>query len=150
MAQKGKGEVPAVLLQHGLTESSDTFVVNDPELSPAYKLLEAGFDVWLGNNRGNKYSRKHQTLDPDTDSKQFFDFSFEDLGKYDLPAQVDYVIKETGRPKISYIGHSQGTAQMFAALADNEEFYAKRINFFGALAPIARIKNIQQSVLKIF
>lgn len=97
--------------------------MNDPELSPAYRLATAGYDVWLGNNRGNKYSRKHVSIDPDLDNAQFFDFSFEDLGKYDVPAQVNYILQATSRLKISFVGHSQGTAQMFAALAENEEYY---------------------------
>lgn len=43
------------------------------------------------------------------------------MGKYDVPANIDYIINETGFSKVAYVGHSQGTTQMFAALADNED-----------------------------
>ena len=69
---------------HGILDSSDAWVVNDDE-SPAFILAKAGYDVWLGNNRGNKYSRRHVTLSPDID-EEFWNFSFEELGAHDLPA----------------------------------------------------------------
>ena len=61
------------------------------ELSPAFRTAKAGYDVWLGNNRGTKYSRGHETLDARKDFSKYFDFSFWELGKYDAPAQIDYV-----------------------------------------------------------
>ena len=69
-------------------------------------MANAGYDVWLGNNRGNKYSRKSLNCNPDKDSRRFFDFSFDELGEYDLNAQIDKVLSESGREKITYIGHS--------------------------------------------
>ena len=68
--------------------------------------------MWLGNNRGSLYSRKHISLKPDEideDAKKYFDYSFYELAKYDLPATIDFVLNYTKKETISYMGHSQGT-----------------------------------------
>jgi predicted alpha/beta hydrolase len=62
--------------------------------------------VFLGNNRGSVNSRGHQTLDIRTDAKKYFDYSFYELGAYDLPAMIDKIYKLTWKSKISYMGHS--------------------------------------------
>lgn len=38
----------------------------------AYLLADRGFDVWLGNSRGNTYSRSHKYIS--THSEQFWNF----------------------------------------------------------------------------
>ena len=48
----------------------------------------------MGNNRGNIYSRGHLSMSADDD--EYFDFSFYELGSYDLTAMVDYVRDFTG------------------------------------------------------
>jgi len=52
-------------MMHGLLDSSDTYFINREELAPGYVLANKGFDVWVGNWRGNKHSRKHVELNPD-------------------------------------------------------------------------------------
>ena len=80
----GKEGAPVVLLQHGLESCSIQWVINTPETAPAFVLSRAGFDVWMGNNRGNIYSHEH--IKYTTKQKEFWDFDFEQMGTFDQPA----------------------------------------------------------------
>lgn len=127
---------PVVYLIHGLLDSSYTFVLNFRTQSLAYLLADAGYDVWLGNNRGTTWSREH--LDLKTTDKRFWDFSWEEMAKFDMPAMLNYVLDVTKRPTLSYVGHSEGTMQAFAGFSINQEL-AKKVTYFGALAPVAYV-----------
>ena len=70
---------------------------------------EIGYDVWLGNTRGNTYSKNHIHLDPK--SKEFWDFGFHEAGREDLTAAIDLVLDTTQEKSLYYIGHSQGTTE---------------------------------------
>ena len=113
----------------------------------AFFFADQGFDVWMNNNRGNRNSRFHKYLDPDNDP-EFWDFSFYEFGKYDQPALINFILKTTGVPNISYIGHSQGTTQIFSALSENAEWFKTRVNVFMMLAPVARVDRCSAKHLK--
>ena len=86
--KRGPPKRPVVILQHGLMDSCAGWVLNG-ESSLAFMLADLGYDVWMNNSRGNRYSRHHVYLDPDggdKDKEQFWDYSFEEMAKYDQPA----------------------------------------------------------------
>lgn len=97
---------------HGIEDSADGWVANDNQ-SPAFILASGGYDVWLGNFRGNKYSKKHLYLSEF--QKEFWNYSWEEFGLYDIPAFTDYVLANSTKSKLAFIGYSQATtAAMFA------------------------------------
>jgi len=131
----GSNQVGApVLVQHALLCSSFDWVNNPANESLAFVLADAGFDVWLGNNRGGPWGRSHTSLE--TDSEEFWDFTIDHMALFDLPAHVDYVLRATGQPSLSYIGHSEGTIQAFAGFSRNSTLSSK-VNLFVAFAPMA-------------
>ena len=137
---------PVVFLQHGLFDSADSWVVNTEENSLGLVLANLGYDVWVGNSRGNKYSRNNQFVDQK--DKKFWDYSFQEMGRYDVPANIKFILEKTGAKKIIYVGHSQGTSQMFAALSDPDvsAYVNSKVSKFIALAPIVYMA-FQESVL---
>ncbi|XP_012528143.1 lipase 3 isoform X2 [Monomorium pharaonis] len=135
-----------ILLVHGLGSSSADWILMGPGRSLGYILADAGYDVWLGNNRGNIYSRNHTSLSP-TD-RAFWNFSYHELGIYDLPAMIDYVLHMTRHEKIYYVGHSEGTTQFWVMASEKPEYNSKIILMIG-LAPAAFSGNIRGPIKKL-
>lgn len=124
-----------VMLQHGLLGSSDDFFLNGQTGSVGYHMVNLGYDVWLGNNRGNKYS-KTIAVSKITD-ETFYDYSFTELGTMDQPAFFKHILSHyatVGDQKIYYFGHSQGTSQMFVGLTDmkTRDFFNTHVKRFFA------------------
>ena len=127
---------PVVLLQHGLLDSADGWIANDESVAPGLVLANKGYDIWFGNSRGNRYSTGHKTLDP-TNSAKYWEFTWMHMGEFDLPALFTYIVGVTGQ-KINYVGHSQGTTQMFAHLANpngKNQAVTSNLRKFAALGP---------------
>lgn len=144
IAPKREGS-PVVYLHHGLLMCSDVWCVRiKKDRNIPFLLHDLGFDVWMGNNRGNKYSTKHIHLKQD--ASEFWDFSIDEFARYDIPNSIDYVLDYTGAKDLTYIGFSQGSAQAFAALSINPSLN-KKVNLVIALAPAMTPTGLHHNVV---
>ncbi|TKR87459.1 hypothetical protein L596_011854 [Steinernema carpocapsae] len=131
---------PVVFLQHGLISASDVWVDNLPNQSAGFIFADAGFDVWIGNSRGNTYGRNHTNLDPN--SPKFWEFSWDEMAKYDLPNSIDAILSRTKQTFLHYVGHSQGSTIVFARNSEDPSLNANIRKHF-ALAPVATFQHIK-------
>ncbi|XP_016997143.2 lipase 3 [Drosophila takahashii] len=137
---------PAILLQHGLFSNSDCWLSSGPDNSLAYLLVDAGYDVWLGNARGNIYSRENNLIS--LNSHKFWHFDWHEIGSIDIPAMVDYILAITGQAQIHYAGHSQGTTVFLIFLIMRPEYNAF-IKSAHLLAPCAYFGNGSSFIFKL-
>lgn len=122
-----------VLMWHGLLDSAFTFLLNMANESLPYLLADEGYDVWLGNCRGNTYGTAHMFLDPRQEA--FWQFTWDAFAQRDVPDVISHVLYRTALPKLAYVAHSQGTMQMFAALSAGY-VQSSQLACFVALGPV--------------
>ena len=63
------------------------------------------------------------------------------MARYDTPAFVEHIKKETGVKKMSYIAHSQGAQEMLYNLVKNATYYEENINFLTLLSGYFEIED---------
>ncbi|XP_053673701.1 lipase 3-like [Anopheles nili] len=129
-------EKAPVLLLHGLLCSSIDWTVQGPDRSLAFIAADEGYDVWLGNVRGNTFSKEHESLN--SRDREFWNFSFHEIGLYDVPAMVDHIRGNTSTDAIHFVGHSQGGAA-FLVMASLRPEYNARFASVHLMAPAAYV-----------
>lgn len=145
---KGGMKKKVVYLHHGLLMNSEVWVcLTERERCLPFELVERGYDVWLGNNRGNKYSKKCVRCNPA--STQFWSFSMDEFAFHDIPDSISYILNTTHQPSLSYVGFSQGTAQAFATLSIHPNLNDK-VDVFIALAPAMSPKGLNSGIVNSF
>lgn len=101
------GTSSPVLLIPGLLQTAGTYLIGKNSLS--IHLLDSGFDVWLGNNRGGLHP---QHVSFSKHDPRMWDWDVPHMALYDLPALLEGIsaIRNDTVP-VSLVSHSQGTAQ---------------------------------------
>ena len=103
----------SVIMQHGLLDGGFTFLILAEDSLPK-KLCDEGYVVYLPYIRGTQFSRTHLDYDSSLNSK-YWEFSFDHIAQYDVPANIKFVKQRDNVEKVYYIGHSQGTLTFFLA-----------------------------------
>ncbi|XP_012536944.1 lipase 3 [Monomorium pharaonis] len=136
-----------VFLQHGILCTSDCWVLIGPGKDLAFLLADQGYDVWVGNVRGNSYCRSHRKMS--TRDKNFWQFSQHEMGTRDLPVMIDYVLNYTKQETLHYIGHSMGTTLLLILLSVKPEYNAK-IKLGVLLSPVAFLKDLSPVLESVY
>jgi len=145
-----KPGAPVVLFQHGNLASMWSYLAHENlEVNAPYVVWKMGYDVWLTNNRGNIFARNSTTIKNITYSKQFWNFTFTEMGVHDVPAHVNYVLEATNRKTLTYVGWSQGTVQFWVAGSDPVvgPLVKEKVNLHVALAPAAWMYHSSSPIL---
>ncbi|MBN1436632.1 MAG: alpha/beta fold hydrolase [Sedimentisphaerales bacterium] len=140
-----------IILCHGLSYNLMFWDLDD-QVSLARYLAQQGYDVWSLSLRGacpssqpwNTAIRKlaHFNIDPaaiNTLTQQMqqtpmIDWTVDEHIQYDIPAAIDFVLEQTERRRVHWIGHSMGGMIMFAYLSQATPEQADKIRTFVAAA----------------
>jgi lysosomal acid lipase/cholesteryl ester hydrolase len=114
-----------------------SWLLNPADQNLPLILADQGFDVWMGNTRGTRFSRRHKYLNPS--QRAFWNWTWDELVSYDLPAMFDHIHGLTGQ-KIHYLGHSLGTLIGFASFS--EKGLVDQVRSAAMLSPVAYLSHM--------
>ncbi|XP_069676692.1 gastric triacylglycerol lipase-like isoform X2 [Periplaneta americana] len=143
--RNSSGKRQPVILQHGLSSAADAWLFAGKDKSLGFILADAGYDVWLTNIRGNRYCLKHISLSPDF--PKFWDFSWHEMGYYDLPATIDYILAVTQQPTVYYVGYSMGNTMLYVMTSTRPE-YNEKLKIGINLSPVVYIGNLSHPIIR--
>ncbi|XP_031108276.1 triacylglycerol lipase 1 [Ipomoea triloba] len=134
---------PPVLLIHGLFMAGDAWFLNSANQSLGFILADRGFDVWVGNVRGTRWSYGHVSLSEK--DKDFWDWSWQELALYDLAEMTRYIYSLTNS-KVLIVGHSQGTIISLAAFTQPD--IVEMVEGAAFLCPISYLDHITSTFVR--
>lgn len=95
LATKG----PLLLLHDQKRDGRSFFTYYDTFSDPlTQRLFDDGWDLWIANTRGTKYSRTHTSLDADgadeaTGAKAYWNFDTTTVAAQDVPAMINKILE---------------------------------------------------------
>ena len=68
------------------------------------------------------------------------------MGKYDIPASIRYILAQTHRKRLVYVGHSLGSTLFFISMIQHPELN-KSVELMIGLAPVSSVANLRGMML---
>jgi lysosomal acid lipase/cholesteryl ester hydrolase len=142
-----------VILCHGLGLNATFWTITDNHL-PA-ELTSHGYHVYVFDNRGSgenahlgRCDRVNKLIrETPLRERGERDWNVDDLVRYDVPAILDYVRRETGHDRVNWVGHSLGGMLIVPYLELDPQ--ADRIaNFVGMGSTIIQAETPQWDMLR--
>ncbi|KAL3174077.1 hypothetical protein MRX96_011818 [Rhipicephalus microplus] len=130
-----------IILVPGILSESGTWFVNFPSQSPGYILADHGFDVWAMNTR-EIAARSRNIHHIRADDDRYWQWSFNEIGRYDLAATVDLVLNTTGASKVTLLAFSQGFTSSLVLLSTRPE-YNRKVSLLMGYGPVANLSGVQ-------
>ena len=95
------------------------------------------------------FSHEHddKTKNSSEMGSDYWDFSFHEMAKYDIIANINYVKKITGNDKISYVCHSQGCTQFLIGYTMTPEFFESNVEKVGTMGAVLQYMNYVKEII---
>ncbi|VVC43280.1 Alpha/beta hydrolase fold-1,Lipase, eukaryotic,Alpha/Beta hydrolase fold [Cinara cedri] len=138
---------PPFLLLHAFMGASDQWFLRDENHDLPSILMKNGYDVWLGDFRGNLYSKGHSRFN--VSDPEYWKFSVDEWAFYDVPAMIDFVLSRTyGRHDRLYLVTYSLSSAIFLATASARPEYNERVIVSYHLAPFMAFSGIRSALLQ--
>ncbi|KAL0215622.1 hypothetical protein P9112_007806 [Eukaryota sp. TZLM1-RC] len=137
------------LFVHGLAVNVASWFFggsNSSVSTPIHVLENTDSNVWFLALRGTSYSYKHVNLS--SSDPQFWDWSMDEMIKYDLPTVVQYIFNTKHVSKFSLIGHSQGGAIILGSLSTHQ-WLNSLVDSAIVMAPAVYLHHIDVTLFKV-
>ena len=141
-----------IMLVAGIWDSPMDFVQDEPcdtvtgvcsqDLPLALHLFNSGFDVFIANHRGDQREPTAPSQESQLytrDQPEFWDFSFQEVGEYDVEAMVGGIVAQRNGycQQVTVLGH--GTSASAAMISNSKnisnQVYQDEVDRIVALSP---------------
>ncbi|XP_075530048.1 lipase member M-like [Dermacentor variabilis] len=116
-------------------------------LQAGFILADRGYDVWAMNTREIAFRSHNKNMSQKHD--RYWQWSFDEIGRYDIAAVIDFVLNATGSTRVSLLGYSQGVLSSLVLFSTRPE-YNDKVDILIGYAPVANVSHFRFPFPELF